>query len=245
MPVDLMEPRLWIAAAVVFTAGVLRGFTGFGAAMMIMPVLSTLYLPADAVAMMLVLSLSTMVQLLPRALKHTDWGQITPISLAALAGVPIGALLLVNLDPNLMRRAIGGGVLLFGLVLASGWRWKGGQGLIGAITAGGLSGAMNGASGAGGGPVVLYMLASPNNAETNRGSIITFYALLSLGTIVNLVWHGIFSWLLVQKAILLMAPFMAGTWLGTHLFLKSTEAAYRRLALVALIAVGLYGLLAP
>ena len=245
MVAELLEPRLWAALVVVILAGVLRGFTGFGAAMMIMPVLSTLYLPSDAVAMMMCLSLVATIQLLPRALKTTDWQQVTPITISALLAVPLGALVLVSVEPEIMRRAIGGGVLFFGLLLASGWRLHGRAGLAGALTAGSMSGAINGASGAGGGPVVLYMLAGPNSAETNRSSIITYYAILNAVTALTLGWHGVFSWPLVQRAALLMLPFLAATWLGTHLFLRSSDAAYRKLALVALVGVGLYGLLSP
>ena len=38
----VLEPELWIAMGVVFAGGIMRGFSGFGAAMLVVPILSIL-----------------------------------------------------------------------------------------------------------------------------------------------------------------------------------------------------------
>ena len=242
---EMIEPRIWAALAVVFCAGIMRGFTGFGAAMMIMPVLSTLFPPAEAVAIMMSLTLAATAQMMPKAFGTTNWREVFPITIAALLAVPLGGLVLISLEPDIMRRAISIGVLFFGTVLATGWRWSGKPTTTGAVIAGGLSGAINGASGAGGGPVILYLLAGPNQAETNRANLISYYAILNAFTAINLAFHGVFTWQVVGRAGILAIPFMTAIWLGSHLFFRASEGAYRKIALAALVGAGFYGLLAP
>jgi uncharacterized membrane protein YfcA len=45
----LGTPALWLGAAAVALAGLVRGFAGFGSAMIMMPSLSAIYQPAFAV----------------------------------------------------------------------------------------------------------------------------------------------------------------------------------------------------
>lgn len=239
---EVLEPQLWVAMAVMLVGGVMRGFTGFGAALLVVPIFSILWLPHQAIAIMMCLALLSNIQLVPGALRATQWRQVLPISAAALAGIPLGGLALVAIDPDLMRRGISAIVLGFSLLLISGWRWKGEPGLRGALAAGGMAGLINGAAGTGGPPVILYLLGGPGDAETGRANIISVYVFLNGGTLASLAANGLVQADTLWRVLLLAPAWAVGLGLGIRLFRRAEEKTFRRIALLCLMAVGLFGI---
>lgn len=241
----LQDPVLWLAVAAVFAAGVMRGFSGFGTGLVLAPVLSMLFVPAQAVAVVTCLTLLSGLQVLPGAAREADWRLVAALSAGALLAIPLGAWVLVSLPPEVMRRGIAAVVLVFALILATGWRWQGRRTPGGAAVAGALSGALNGATGAGGPPVLLYMLSGQEGAAYHRANIICFYSFLHTVTLLTLAAGGAVTGSVLARAAVSAPLLFAGVWLGARLFRGSSEAAYRRFALVVLIVIALVGLLSP
>ena len=84
------DGRLMIAIASVLLGGFLRGFVGFGAALVIVPVLSLAYGPLVAIPTLTVMGIPTLLQLLPDAVRHSDRRIIGPMSTAILLSAPLG-----------------------------------------------------------------------------------------------------------------------------------------------------------
>ena len=101
---ELFTIDLAYAAAIALTAGVIKGFAGFGGGMFMVPLLSVLYGPVEAVIMILLLEAPANVALLPRALRDTDWPLAAPLAVATLVSIPIGTYVLVSSDADLLRR---------------------------------------------------------------------------------------------------------------------------------------------
>lgn len=236
---------LLAAAAAVFAAGIMRGFSGFGTGLVLSPILSMLFVPAQAVAIVACLTLVSGLQVLPGALRSAQFPVVAALSVGACFTIPIGAHVLVSLDPELMRRGIAGVVLAFGCVMLTGWRWRGRRGPVGAGVAGALSGALNGATGAGGPPVILYMLSGDEGAAIHRANIITFYSVLHTVTLSALAYNGAVTQPVLVRSAVAIPLLAVGVWTGARLFRGSSERAYRRFALAVLIAIGLVGLFAP
>lgn len=241
----VLEPALFIAMAATFSAGIVRGFTGFGAAIMQAPVFALLYTAPEAVATMVALGTVASLQLLPGAVRQADWRQVAPITALAWVTIPLGSLVLLTLDPDVMRRIIAGIVLAMVLLLMSGRRYPFAPGVFSAGAVGAVSGGINGATGVGGPPVILYMLAGPHNAATIRASMISYYTFLNGGTCLILVYHGVFTLEIVLRALALLPVQIASLMLGSWLFRHANDAIYRRIALGLMLAVALFGLLYP
>src|SRR5215813_6548577 len=116
---DLLAAPFLICAVVACIAGMVRGFAGFGAAMLMTPVFSALYGPAIGIALCLLLEIAVALPLLPRAVKYVDWHRIGVILLAAIVGAPVGNLVLTQVAPEPMRWAISFIVLAAVAMLAS------------------------------------------------------------------------------------------------------------------------------
>src|SRR5262245_63830150 len=103
-------------------AGLLRGFVGFGAALISVPVFSLMLGPHAAIPVNAVMGLPAVFQLLPEAIRRAERPIVLPICLATFIATPIGTWALVAADPALMTVAISALVLVMVAVLARGCR---------------------------------------------------------------------------------------------------------------------------
>lgn len=239
----LLGPDLAIAGAAALAAGVVRGLVGFGGALVMVPILSLLFGPAPAVAVVIALELLGFLQLLPGAVRHVRWRELAPMSVAALAVLPLGAWLVVHVAPEVMRRTIGGIVVALGLLLLWGRRAARRPGLPAALGVAGVSGLLQGLAGTPGPPVVLFLLAGPDSAAANRHQLVGYFAVLDTAGLLLFAAQGTVDGLMLGRIALLLPLSVAGTWLGARLFYRAREALLRRLALALIIAIGLLGLL--
>src|SRR5215475_4671533 len=109
---DLLSAPFLICAAVACIAGMVRGFAGFGAAMLMTPVFSALYGPAAGVVLCLLLEIVVALPLVPGVVRLVDWRRIGLLLLAAAVAVPAGNVVLTMAEPESMRWAISAIVLV-------------------------------------------------------------------------------------------------------------------------------------
>lgn len=225
-------------------AGLVRGATGFGGAMVMTPPLSVLLGPQVAVPLTLVLESIAASPMIPGAYRIANWRTLRPLALAAVCCVPLGTWVLAIAPAEVLRRAIAIVVALFSLVLLAGVRYRGTPSTPTSLAVGGLSGAMLGATGIGGPPIVLYLLASPDPASVTRANLTLFVALISSIGLASLAWRGVVGapalWLAAAAAL----PFLGGLYLGTRAFARLHSARMRRLTILFMLAVAVLALVA-
>ncbi len=142
MDETLFTVPLAIATAIAGIAGVIRGITGFGGAMVMTPPLALLFGPKVAVAVVLLLEAFAAAPMMRDAVRTARWRTIAPICLAACFTVPLGGYVLVAADPHLLRRVIAAIVIIFSLLLLKGARYTGAHSLGTMVTLGTISGTM-------------------------------------------------------------------------------------------------------
>lgn len=229
---------LAMLALTAFAAGLSRGFSGFGAALIFIPVASRLVGPQLASA-----TLPLVDAVLAAPLIGPAWGiasrpAVTLMVLGALVGIPLGTAVLALADPLLLRWFIEALAAAMLLLLLWGWRYHGKPQAALTVAVGALSGLFSGIAQIGGPPVVAYWLGGGTRADTARASIILFFAAGNVIAIAS-YWAG---GLLTREAFLLSfvsAPgYGLGLWLGTKLFGHASDATFRRVAL-GLIALAI------
>ncbi|HZD25160.1 MAG TPA: sulfite exporter TauE/SafE family protein [Alphaproteobacteria bacterium] len=240
---ELFDYRLAIAVAAAIGAGLMRGFAGFGSAMMLSPIYSILYGPPQMIVMILVMELFISLPLIPGALKHVEGRFVGALSVAAGLAMPFGSLILTTVDRITLTRAIAIIVLAFVALLWSGWRYKGRKRLPVTLALGAVSGAMCASTSMAGPPVLAYMLSGPDSAATNRANIIIYFAVIELFLGGVLAWRGLIHLDGAVLGALMMPIYTVAGHVGARQFRQSSEAIYRRLALGILTAIGLFGLL--
>lgn len=240
---DLLASSFLIAAALAVVAGMVRGFAGFGAAMVMTPVFSALYGPEIGISLCLLLEVAVALPLLPRAVKYVDWRRIGLLMVAALAGAPLGNLALTQVSPEPMRWAISAIVLTAVALLASGWRFHGQWRPPVTLGIGVTSGFLNGLSGMAGPPIAFYYLAGNESVTRVRANLTTYFVFVDLAALAVFVGRGMVHWDTGMLALCLAPAVIAGGLLGEKLFPLASEAFYRRLALGLLVGVAIGSLI--
>ncbi len=241
---DFSAPELLAAAAIAAVAGVVRGITGFGGAMVMAPPLALLFGPAIAVPVVLLLESVAATPMLVQTRREVRWKVLGPILLAAILAVPLGSYVLVAADPLLLRRAIAVIVIVFSLLLLRGWRYSGRQRTGTAAAIGGVSGAMLGATSIGGPPVILYLLSGPDPVASTRANLSLYVAATAFAGLLSL-WAGGVLALSTFLAGLLLAPgYLAGLAVGVRAFARFDDQRFRHFTLLLLMVVAIGILLA-
>lgn len=230
---------LSVVAVAVLSAGILRGFVGFGASLVIVMVLSVVVGPVAAVPIANLTGLPSGFQLLPDALRHSERSFVITFGVSAFVAAPLGALVLVTTEPDVMKMAISLFVLAMVMMLYRGWRIAKRPGLGFLYAAGSAAGFVQGAAGVGGPPAVVIALSRPGTPQFQRANVIGAVTALSLSSIPPLWYFGLFTREVVVMSLAMMPLYIGGTWLGARFFSVGGQRHYRNAALFALAAVGL------
>jgi uncharacterized membrane protein YfcA len=240
---DFLAISFLTAAAVAVIAGMVRGFAGFGAAMMMTPVFTALYGPETGVSLCLLLEIAVALPLLPRAVKYVDWRRIGLLMVAAVAGAPLGNIVMTRVPAEPMRWAISAIVLTAVGLLASGWRFNGQWRPPVTLGIGVISGFLNGLSGMAGPPIAFYYLAGNETVERVRANLTTYFIFVDAIALLVFAGRGLVHWNTGVLGLCLAPAVIAGGLLGERLFPLASEKFYRWLALCLLVAVAIGSLI--
>ena len=245
MPLDdVFTLSLALAGLIGLGAGVMKGFSGFGAGMIMAPLLSLLYTPVEAVAIIILVDLISSAQMLPSALPRTNWRLVLPMMAASLVAAPFATRVLFTTDVEVMRRVIGGAVLFFALVMLSGWRYRGAQRPAISLVVGALTGLLAGGTGMGAPIVVLYVLSNQASAARNRASLLALSTVIVSYLLFLFILNDAIEAVTLWRAGVLAPVMIFGTWAGARLFSGASEGLFRRVALLAVLSAGVAVVLA-
>ena len=235
---ELSTSHTLLVAGTAFVAGLMRGFSGFGAALTIAPILAVIVGPRAAIPAILFLMMATSVQLAPKAFRDVSWPTVIPLSLGGVVGIIIGGWLLVVVDQELVKRSISGVVIFFAVIMLTGWRYRGSIRPFICGFAGWLGGLISGVAAAGGPAVILFLLAGPESSARNRAAIILYFIFTQAVALIVYWVGGLITWKVFWVALPMLPTIVLGTWIGERMFGKASEAIYRRIALFFLLAIG-------
>ncbi len=226
-------------AMAVFGAGFLRGFLGFGAALVTVPIISIVLGPRLAVPIVSVMALPSTLQLLPDAIRHSERRIVLPISAAIFFAAPFGTWVLATVDPGLMKITISVLVIVMVLFLLAGWELKKDVRLEMLLVAGSLGGLVQGASGMGGPPAVAVALSRLGPPESQRGNVLAVMTAITLSSWPPLYYFGLLVVEALWTGIILFPLYSLATWVGGRYFTHQGRSHFRPAALVVLAVIGI------
>ena len=225
-----------------FIAGLGRGFSGFGNALIFMPLASKIVGPALAAPVLLVIDAIMAAGMLPNAWQLADRREVWMMSAGALIGVPVGTFILAVGDPLTLRWGIVLTVAILLTVLISGWRFRSEPSSQLTIGVGAVSGLFSGAAQLGGLPVVVYLLGRRISGAVMRANIVLYFAIASGFTAVAYMASGLFTQSVLGLAILAGPSYGLGLYLGSRLFGVASEITFRRICYALIFAAVIIGL---
>jgi uncharacterized membrane protein YfcA len=230
---------LVILVVTAFVADLARGFSGFGSAMIFMPLASSVVGAQLASPLLLLIDFLTTLTLIPNAVQRADKRDVGIICIGALIGIPLGTMVLALADPLLVRWIIAMLIIALLLLLMSGWRFRGRPTIPLTMSVGFTGGFFGGLAQAGGPPVVLYWLRETAVAAVTRANIILFFAISDVLIVVSYFFGGLWTATVVGLAVVTGPLFGLGLWIGSKLFGVASDETFRRIcyALIAVSAV--------
>jgi uncharacterized protein len=242
LPRDVSLAVAMAICAIAVVAGTARGFSGFGAALIFMPLASSVASPRLVAALLLVIDFVAAAPLLPNAWEKADRKATAVIVLGALIGVPIGTYFLSVLDPVTTRWIISCFVAALLMLLLSGWRYRGKDHAWLSVGIGGLSGFCSGLAQTGGPPIVGYWLGRPIATTVARANIVLFFGASDLFSMVSYATTGLITRDSVLLSLVVGPVYALGVAFGASLFGRASEKIFRAIcyALIAMaVIVGL------
>ncbi len=221
-----------LLAGVGLLAGLSRGFSGFGAALIFVPLASMLAGPKLAGPVLAVIDAVFTIHLLPAAWRMASRRAVGIMFLGALLGIPAGTLILKSFDAMSLRWLIS--IMAAGMfaLLASGWRYLGKPRDLVTAGVGAISGLFSGIAQIGGPPVVSYWLGLDTDHSALRANIILYFALSTLLTLVSYGAAGLFDAATLKLAVVAGPAYGIGTVVGSRLFPLASARLFRRISLV-------------
>ncbi len=233
------DPRFAYALGIATLAGLVRGFSGFGSALIYMPLISAIYSPAVAAPTILLIDTLCGLPFAIHAWPQANRREVLPVAVGGGVGVPLGVLALVYVSPLSLRWFIAGLVLIAVAVLAAGWRYHGKPTVPAALGVGALSGFGAGAVQIGAPPLLVFWLGGKNSAATVRANIMVYFILQGTLSMLLYLYSGLFDAQTTVLSLMFGVPFALAMFAGAYWFHGSSDALYRR---VAYLIIGFAGL---
>jgi uncharacterized membrane protein YfcA len=224
-----------VALAAALGASFVRGLTGFGMAILLVPILALALPPVEAVVLGNCLSLLiglTEARMLVREAERSAWviGGIVVLT------TPLGLWALFSTSADVARLVIALIALSAFLAILLPRRGSDLPGRLVTGSVGVLSGLMTGYAGMPGPPVVPYYAGRALPRITIKASMLLIFTIAASAGLASATWLGILRWELVVFALVMLPVILIGNRLGTAVSGRISDPVWR--AVVGLVLAG-------
>ncbi|MBO9444646.1 sulfite exporter TauE/SafE family protein [Ruegeria sp. R14_0] len=232
--------------AVIFFAallsGIVRGFSGFGTALVFLPLATPFLGPFGALIGLTIMDIFGPLPNLRRAWQAVDRGDLVRLLLGCALVLPVGLWLLTLVAPEVFRYAVSLLALFMLAILILGLRYKGRVRRAMVTAIGGAAGFLGGVAGLPGPAVILFYMSRPLPVEVIRATILLFLFGFDFLIFGFLSAMGRVTQDGILLGLALSVPNLLGNWLGGWLFHPEKEKIYRFAAYLAIAVAALSGL---
>jgi uncharacterized membrane protein YfcA len=229
-----------VAVLVFALAAAAQAVTGFGMALVAVPLLTVAIGPVAAVVSTTVVSLTLTGWASLRERAHVERRVAGRLVLSALLGMPAGLLLLASLDERTLKVVIAGVLLVMVVLLLAKVRLP--AGVVAQWGSGLLSGAMLTSTGMNGPPLVLTAQALGLPPRRFRGTLQTVFCVQDLVAVVGFALLGYLTPVIGAATLAGAAGLPVGWWAGDRLFARLSPQSFRAAVLSMLALTALVGL---
>ena len=237
----MLSGPLIVALFVALLAGSVSGLTGFGLALIAVPLLLFVYEPATVVVLVFVLSVFINVAVIWDSWHDADRRLVLSLLPPAAVGVFVGAEVLYYADPLYIRLGVGMVVVFSALLLLREVRIPAAERWLGTVVAGSTSGLLSTSTGLAGPPIVLLFAARRLPKHAFRGSSALYFLVMSFVGLAALTNRGLLDAAQIPLALALIPAAFLGKVLGTALLERISDKTFRSVTLGVVILTGALG----
>lgn len=232
-------PLLVVAAGASLLGTLSQLLTGFGFAMVVVPMLLLVASPAQAVSVSIMLGCVTCLIMVWRDRQHVDRNKFKELLLGSVIGLPLGAAALRLLPDHVLKWIIVGSVLGALLVVAANLSLRNRRSTSTAI--GLLSGSLLTISGVNGPPLVALLRANNYSPSVYRATIAAIFSIQNVIGVGLLIGTAQVTTTVLAMFATGLAVMPAGYWLGERLFQRINAQQLRKgiilMMLICLVTV--------
>lgn len=238
----LAWPGLWFLGFGALLAGIVRGFAGFGTAMIYLPFAAQVLGPFEALTTLMVKDIIVPMMHVPRAIKEGHPKDVLRLGAGALVTVPIGVFVLSLIEPVVFRWAVSLVALILLIMLMLGVRYRGKLTPPLIYGTGGLGGFLTGSVGIPGPPVIMLYIASTLPVKAVRANNMLYLIVADIILVGVLAWKGLLVASALVLGLLMILPYSLGNVIGAAIFRPEAEKFYRLAAYVIIAGSAILGL---
>ncbi len=235
----------WLAAGgIVFFAAALQSITGFGFALLSVPMLLMVYDAKTAVGLNVIVSFFSLVLLTLKVRKSVVRPVVKNLFYGAVLGIPWGIYIFFHSDTRVLKIFISIVTILLSLILVGGIR-LGGENSTRWIErmVGSASGFLTGCIGMPGPPIILFLTNHGLPKDQFRATTAAYFTLIYPVSFTMLFFLGaITPWTALTALSLLPFAFFGGR-IGQYLFPFVPQRQFQRGVPFLVLFTGLYSLL--
>lgn len=240
VPVDV---TLLLTGAVLAFAAAIQMTSGFGFALVAVPLLALVTGPHAAILLALLSGTVFNAWQAVEGRGHRDTGVVARLLGGAVLGLPLGYAAFRVIEPDPLTVIIGVLVLLAVAVLALGPPFPAVSRPMDVAT-GALTGLLTTSTGTNGPPIVTLLQARRLPPREFRATVTLVFLVLNLAAIAVFAVTGTFTWEVLGTALRSVPALVVGGWLGYRARTWVPPAAFRRLVLGLLTVAGATAVLA-
>ena len=234
----LTLPQLLFACATLVLAYVVRGITGFGSALIAVPLLAFI-LPLTMIVPLIVLL--DFIASSTHGLRHrraVRWSLILPLLPFTLTGVGSALYLLSSLDMSLLRQALGVFIILYAAWSLLSPALHGGHSRLWAIPAGGFGGLIGTLFGTGGPFYVIYLQLQGVDKAGFRATIASIFLLDGGLRLSGFFTAGFYAGDTLTLVLAALPVMLGALYLGGHIHTRLRPETFQRAISLLLIGSG-------
>lgn len=230
----------FLIVIIIFFASFTQGMTGFGFALITVPLVGLLSGVKYAIPLAAICGLVVNLYLMFKLKSHVKYLDLKELILSAIIGIPIGAAFVIHADQLILKKILGGIVFLFvflsvfKIIKQTGLNKKWGY------LFGFASGLLGGAFNTNGPPILIYFYLQGYDKIKQKASITGFFIITSITVVITHLVAGLSTSEIWIDALKLFPVVMFGIILGHYLFSRISTNIYNRLILFGLFIISLF-----
>ena len=238
--ISMFDPNITIllACLVVFAAYFLKGFSGFGPAIVMVPFFTILYEPNTAITIATLFDFIAGLFLIWTVRKEIKWSFVFSVFIALALGAVLGAYLLGEIPTLLLKRCIGAVIIIFSMMIMLQGK-NGSRSITPFISLlrfpiGLVSGFLGGLLGISGPPLVIYVKMHYDKVFF-RTQLIAIFLLGTGWRSLLYYWNNIPMKLSLQEVGICFTILCIGLWTGNRIQVRVNEVNFNRIVAILIL----------
>lgn len=231
----ISPPELAVVFLGVIAAAFLAGIVAFGFGMVISPFLLLIMEPQDVVVVVNMVAFPIYILVFSQTREQFYRPMGLPFALAAIAGVPVGTLILSTADSSVLRLAIVATILVLMFPVALSIRMRLPMpSVTGPLIVWTASVIMSGLI-VGGPLIVLFAMAQNLSRDATRAIVSFSLSAISVGTAIAYAGTGLFTGERLLLILVLIPPMLLGFRLSSYAVRRINDKAFHYLVMFIIV----------